>query len=426
MVAFVAMELGWLDELARQANLPPDYSLLLTDRTGHVLARSGLVADRVIAEQGRSYPALAEALRQPRGAVVEIGSPSSFRYFVATPMESMPGIFILAGLPYERVQGTVDRAFYRTLLGLVVVTIFAIVSAIVAAELSVLRVLRALTRAVRRFGAGDLSARAPIPGSHGELRELAISFGKMADTLAAQQEEAHEARDRLRALSHHLQAVRDEEAGRIARELHDELGQILTGLKMEIARVRRVCVGKDCPAGAEEALLGMSDQIDWAIDAVRRIASELHPPVLDRLGLAAAVDWLARECETKSGLAVPVHIEGLQESLDASVSTAVFRIVQEALTNVIRYADATEVTIDLVETGTTLNLTIQDNGKGIDTDVAEGPTSVGIIGMRERVRLLGGTFAIDGKPGCGTRITVVIPRQSSELADPTKMEARAS
>lgn len=408
-VAFVAVELGWLDDLARQANLPPDYSLLIADRDGHVLAHSGSSARDLAGEQGRVVPALAEALHRPHGTVLDLGDPGTTRYLVATPMTDLPGIYVVAGLPHSRVQATANLAFYRTLIGLIVVTVFAIASAMLAAELSVLRVLRALTRAVRRFGAGDLLARAPVPGTHGELRELAVSFGTMADSLATREREAGEAQERLRALSNRLQSIRDEEAGRIARELHDELGQTLTGLKMELARVRRLCVQEQgAPASARE-LEKVITQVDGAIESVRRISSDLHPPVLDRLGLAAALDWLARDREQKAGLAVPVHIVGLHEPLDPMVATTVFRVTQEALTNVIRHAEASLVSVDLVEQDGTLTLTIKDDGKGIDTRIAEGPRSLGILGMRERARLLGGSFTITGARGAGTTITLVVP-----------------
>jgi signal transduction histidine kinase len=423
-VAFVALELGWLDDLAHQANLPADYSLLITDRTGHVLARSGAALPDFIAEIGRTDPTLAEAIHRPRGAVVQIGSPPTTRYFVATPMDGIEGFFVVAGLPYERVQGTANRVFQRTLIGLILVTILAIASAIFAAELSVLRVLRALTRAVRRFGAGDLSARAPIPGSHGELRELAVSFRNMADALTARQKEAREAQEGLRALSHRLQVVRDEEAGRIARELHDELGQVLTGLKMELVRVRRVYAGSAQSPAGEQVIAEMSDQIDGAIDAVRRLSSELRPPVLDRLGLASAIDWLVHDCEAKSGISVVLHVDLEERTIDSLVSTTVFRIIQEALTNVVRHAGATEVSIDLIETADSLHLSICDNGKGLDRAAAEGPRSLGILGMEERARLLGGTFQIEGAPGRGTTITADVPLIQPG-AKPTEMEKRA-
>lgn len=410
-VVFVAVELGWLDQLARQANLPTDYSLIITDRMGHVLARSGETAKEFVKEQSQSHPALTKALQRPRGVVAEIGSPPSPKYFVATPMEGMPGVFVVASLPYDRVRSAANLAFYRTLIGLVLVTIFAVVSAILAAEFSVLRVLRSLTRVTRRFGAGDLSARAPIPGTHGELRELALSFSAMADALAARDEEAREAQARLRALSHRLQVVRDEEAGRIARELHDELGQILTGLKMELTRLRRSFAHADPAEQRDRAFVEMTTQIDQAIDAVRRISYELRPPVLDRLGLAAALDWLVRDFESKGGLAILLRVSLENEAVDNFVSTAIFRLVQEALTNVLRHADATEVSVELHESESALTLTISDNGKGIRETAAEGRDSLGILGMRERVGLLGGSFRIAGAPGTGTTISVVIPSE---------------
>lgn len=417
-VAFVAVELGWLDQLAEQANLPEDYSLVITDRSGHVLARSGAAAGEFAAEHDRPVPVLAEVLGRPRGAVVEIGSPPISRYFVATPMEGIPGVFVVAGLPFDRVQATANRAFYRTLVGLILVTIFAIASAILAAEFSVLRVLRALTRAVRRFGAGDLSARPPLPSSRGELRELAMAFATMADALALRQREAVEAQERLRALSHHLQTARDEEAGRIARELHDELGQLLTGLKMTLARVRRVCADAEHPAAGDLAMGQMNEQLDSAIDAVRRISAELRPPVLDRLGLKAAVDWLVRDLEAKSGVAIVLNVSGLDEPLDSRVSIAVFRVVQEALTNVVRHSGATEVHIDLVGRDEAVALRIHDNGRGLGPGAADGPHAVGIMGMRERVQLLGGAFRIESGPGRGTTVVVEVPRAPEPAAMP--------
>ncbi|MCC6215806.1 MAG: HAMP domain-containing protein [Polyangiaceae bacterium] len=409
-VAFVAVELGWLATLSEQAKLPPDYTLLITDRGGHVLARSGATAGELVEDQGRAVPALAEALHATHGAVLSVGSPPRARFFVSTPMEGVPGIHVVAGLPYERVQSTADRVFYRTLVGLVLVTIFAIVAAIVAAEISVLRVLRSLTRAVRRFGAGDLAARPPLPGSHGELRELAISFRKMADALAQRQREAEEAKRRLSALSRRLQLARDEEASRIARELHDELGQILTGLKMELAAVRRVCKCDDVPDEMGDPFSSMAARIDGAIDAVRRLSSQLRPPVLDRLGLAAAIDWLVHDCEREAGLTIVVEAKNLAEPLHPLTATTLFRIVQEALTNVVRHASASAVTVELAGSAGEIELSIHDDGTGIRAADLDGAHALGILGMRERVRLVGGDLTVRGAGGEGTTIVARVPR----------------
>lgn len=405
-VAFVAVELSWLDRLAEQAHLPAGSSLFIADRSGHILARSADFGRETLTLPDSPSPPLKEVLDRPGAAILELAPPGSRRYLVATPMEGIPGLFVVAGLPYERVQGEVNWAFYRTLLGLTVVSVLAIAAVVLVAEFSLLRLLRALTRVARRFGAGDSSARARLPANHGELRELAISFNAMADSLVARQGEAADAQNRLRALSHHLQAIRDEEAGRIARELHDELGQILTGLKMEFSCVCGQCLGK----AGDEPVARMSSQIDHAIESVRRISSQLHPPVLDRLGLAAAIDWLCEDYEAKSGLAVVLKVSHLPEAIDATVSTALFRIVQESLTNVVRHADATEALVELLGKETTLCVTIRDNGKGLDPRVANGIESLGILGMSERARLLAGTFRIEGDPGQGTTVVVEIPR----------------
>ncbi len=125
----------------------------------------------------------------------------------------------------------------------------------------------------------------------------------------------------------------------------------------------------------------------------------------------AAVDWLVRDRESKSGLAIVLDVHDLGEPIHPQVSIALFRVVQEALTNVIRHARATEVAIDLAGHDATLSLTIHDNGVGLDPSVAKGPHSLGILGMRERVRLVGGTFHIDGGPGRGTTIVVEVPRE---------------
>ncbi len=412
-VPFVAVELGWLDQLARQANLPADYSLTITDREGQVLARSAPTTPG----QELSGSVLKAALDRPRGAVLEVGSPPTPQYFVATPMEGVPGIFVVAGLPYARVQEATNQAFYRTLLGLIFVTILAIMAALGAAEFSVLRVLRGLTRTVRRFGAGDLSARPPLPGSHGELRELAVSFSAMADALAIRQREAEAAQERLRALSHRLQDAREAEAGRIARELHDELGQVLTGLKLELSQMRRASPVEPRPAETEQRIGLMIDHIDGAIDTVRRISSELHPPVLDRLGLVDAIDWLAREYEKKSGLAIAFTPVDVKEPVDRLVATAVFRIAQEALTNVMRHAEATDVTVDLVGREETIALTIHDNGKGMDPAPARGPHALGILSMRERVRLLGGMWRLESGPDTGTTIAIELPWKPPSMVD---------
>ncbi len=418
-VAFVAVDLRWLDRLSQQTKLPPGYSLLITDRDGHVLAHSGDVP----AANDDAPPTLAnidELLQAHGGVAIELGPAAEKRLAVATPMDGVPGIYAVVGLPYDEVQSAASGAFYRTVIGLILLTIFTITVAILAAEVSILRTLRSLSAAARNLGKGDLAVRAPLPRGEGELHDLASSFNSMADALAARHREALATQGRLRALSHRLQVARDTEAGRIARELHDELGQVLTSLTMDLKRLPRMCTSageNDCAARLGKSVDDLLERIEGSIAFVRGLASELRPTVLDRLGIAAALQWLTSNVESQSGMAVFLDISGLEEPCDNLVSTTLFRVAQEALTNVVRHAKATEVRVDLVQTGDELVLTVHDNGVGIDPGLTEGVQSLGLFGMRERAHLLGGTCSIDGGPGRGTTVIARLPRRPSETME---------
>lgn len=162
----------------------------------------------------------------------------------------------------------------------------------------------------------------------------------------------------------------------------------------------------------------MSQQIDAAVDFVRRISSDLRPGVLDKLGLTAALEWLARELETRTDLIVEVEADDVDAALHELISVTLFRITQEALTNVIRHAQAEMVRISLVTTEGNAMLTIYDDGKGITMDVAESSGSLGIIGMRERAMLINGRLSIRGVPGQGSTVSVTVPLQlTPEVAD---------
>ncbi|MCK6555937.1 histidine kinase [Candidatus Binatia bacterium] len=419
-VAFVALDLGWLDKLAHQAKLPPDYALLITDREARVLAQSGDTAAAPAPGGAPSIAGLDRVLHRTGGLVLDVGKPRTRRFFVATPMGGMNGLFAVVGLPYEQVQSEAARVFYRTMIGLVVLTVFTIAVAILATEVSVLRVVHSLSNTARRFGAGDLSVRTPLPESHGELRDLASSFNVMADALAARHWEAMATQERLRALSHRLQVARDSEAERIARELHDELGQVLTSLTIDLTRLQRVCVTgarDDCNRALRESVDAMIGHIQGAIEFVRRIATELRPAALDRLGIAAAVQGLANEFEAKSGLAVISDVRDAGDPCDNLVATTLYRIAQEALTNVLRHANATEVRIDLVGTEDGLTLCVQDNGIGMDDASSDSKHALGLLGMKERAHLAGGSCKISSAPGVGTTVEVRLPRRAPDAVE---------
>jgi signal transduction histidine kinase len=212
--------------------------------------------------------------------------------------------------------------------------------------------------------------------------------------------------EHLRALAAHLQSVREEERIAIAREIHDELGQALTGLKFDLASFAKH-FEKDSPQVRAEKQLVLNTAIDRIINSVRRIASGLRPEVLDEIGLAAAFEWQAREFQRRTGIRSVVNIPAHFTDPDKERSTALFRIFQELLTNVARHANATRVNVKLTEDHAALALCVEDNGRGIKAHETEG--SLGFLGLRERVLAFGGTIEAKGEEGKGTRVTVAIP-----------------
>jgi signal transduction histidine kinase len=268
---------------------------------------------------------------------------------------------------------------------------------------------------MHRFGEGDFTARAPVSLGGRELEDMGRTFNRMAEGLAARHRELEEAHGRLDLLTRHLQVARESEAQRISRDLHDEAGQVLTSLKMDLADLQKKC--RQCSRfGSGNPTIDvdtgeMKAKVDHMIGFIRRLSSALRPPVLDKMGLPAALEVLASEVERNSHLAVELEVSGTQRPLDWLVSTALYRIAQEALTNIVRHAQASLARIGLSAGSEGVTLVIDDNGKGLATD-GSGHDGLGIIGMRERANLVGGTFSIVGAANGGTVITVAIPYDS--------------
>lgn len=211
--------------------------------------------------------------------------------------------------------------------------------------------------------------------------------------------------DELRALSARIEAVREDERTGIAREIHDELGQALTALKMDIAWIARRARENEEIAGRVGEMLNMTDDI---IHAVRRISAELRPGILDDLGLPATLEWYAGEFAARSGISCEVHSEVGEVILDRGVATAAFRISQEALTNIARHAAATHVDLTLRIDDGTLRLEIADNGVGM-SQAAPRNGALGLVGMRERARRLGGDCVVSRREPKGTLVTLTVP-----------------
>jgi PAS domain S-box-containing protein len=224
--------------------------------------------------------------------------------------------------------------------------------------------------------------------------------------------ERKRAEESLHALSQRLQQIREEERTGIARELHDQLGQALTGLKLDLSWMERKLersTSETMMAPLRDKMAAMARSIDAAVQTVRRISSELRPGVLDDLGLLPAIEWQAQEFQSRTGIRCRLSAPAEPPALPPTHSTALFRIFQEALTNVARHARATGVEVRLAERDGVVQLEIADNGRGITPAEVAGTRSLGLLGMRERAAAIGGEVRVEGGPGEGTRVIVRIP-----------------
>ncbi len=229
------------------------------------------------------------------------------------------------------------------------------------------------------------------------------------------EEKLRQSHEQLRNLSAHIESMRETERTSIAREVHDELGQALTAIKMDLS-----WLNKRLPEEQEVIIKKTREMlrlIDTTIQTVKRISTDLRPGILDDLGLVAAMEWQVQEFQERTSIKCALTADGENMNLDRKLATAVFRILQEALTNVARHADAARVTVSLKRRDGQLVLQVIDNGKGITEKQIANPRSFGLIGMRERARSWNGSVKINGISDKGTTVTVSIPLKRKEESD---------
>jgi len=247
-----------------------------------------------------------------------------------------------------------------------------------------------------------------------ELEKINLQLQEEVSERKKNQEELRITAEQLRALSAHVESVREEERRRVAREVHDTLGQALTGLKINLSLLGRKLEGD---AELEERVASMSGLVDTTIKSVREIATELRPGVLDDLGLAAALDWQVKRFRELTGLEADFISDTDDSLLDKDLTTALFRIAQEALTNVARHAEASRVDVCLSQEADGILLEIKDNGKGFAEEEAGGMGGLGVLGMRERANIFGGRVEIEGDSRTGTTVTVRVPLDAGDRRD---------
>jgi len=216
----------------------------------------------------------------------------------------------------------------------------------------------------------------------------------------------------LRNLAGHHVNAREDERGRVARELHDEMGGLLTAMKLELARLRRV---PDLPDAAKDRLAGLDQRVNEGIAVKRRIIEHLRPSSLDQLGLVPALEMLCQEAAGRLG--IPVHTQFSPVALCKDSELTVYRLVQESLTNVSKYAQAREVWVTLEQAGDTVRVTVRDDGRGFDVDDVPAGHH-GLLGMRVRVESHAGQLHIASAAGQGTRVEAELPARPPEPTDP--------
>ena len=240
----------------------------------------------------------------------------------------------------------------------------------------------------------------------GELQQSQISLLNLMEDLKNENDARNRSELRYRQLAQRLETVREDERKRLSRELHDDIGQTLTALKIDLVMISDEC---SCHAGVKEKMGDMQRLLSEGIQSVHALCRRLRPGALDDLGLEEALAGMVDDWKLRNRVECMLCADINDAELSDDIKIAVFRMVQEALTNVSRYARASKVEINLVADDQTLNVSFADNGCGMEADAENKPTSFGLLGMHERVEALGGTLCIESAPDNGTQIEATIP-----------------
>lgn len=339
---------------------------------------------------------------RPRGmAGLFLGVPLFYKILLANAL-----IVVLGTVGGTWVTTTfVRHTPYRSIFDLVTLLVLGGVVLTVLVNALILRLalspLQLLEETAARVQAGDLDARTPLsPLADRELERLTATFNGMLDTMAVY-------RQRLRDVAVRALTAAEEERKRIARELHDETAQMLAAL---LIRVRIVRNSSD-PEALDALLEEMRREIGRSLEGIRRFARGLRPPALDELGLGPAIESHARNLSESVGIPIRVDADPLEGVLSPEAELAIYRIVQEALSNVVRHAGATRAAVRLTRAPGAVTATVRDDGRGFDvTGVMSGERQgLGLFGMQERAAYLGGRVEIDSRPGAGTTVTAEVP-----------------
>jgi signal transduction histidine kinase len=417
-VVFATISLNWINRSIYRsfAELPKGSTLLQIDDRGKILTyepRLHKWTEPVFFDQSL----LKRILERKTGVEKSIGEDGVSRIYAFAPAPSSLKSrrhYIALEIPQKIAFSTSQRAFVRNIILLGLIAVLAVIIIWWAGDVLVLRRVNMIVKASRMLAKGDLGTRiGPIFGGD-EISHLARVFNDMATALELREVREHEAKEalkrsrgQLRDLASYLQDVREQERTRIAREIHDDIGQSLTILKMDLSWLKKHMI-QDQPQ-VQNKINAMFKVIDTSLQTLHTVSSELRPVILDDFGLESAIEWQAEEFQNRTGVRCRVDSSVAGLGLTKEQSTAVFRIFQETLTNIMRHSKATEVNVRLEKNENTLMLEVADNGRGITVAEISDSQSFGLLGIRERLYPLNGQVDFIGQPNKGTRVIVRVP-----------------
>lgn len=392
--------LEFVQIMSREA-LVPGGVLTIVDRDGTIVTRSD--ASRAWSGRnvrGTQMATLASTAREGLGRIQGVDGIS--RQYAFTHLPDL-GWTVFAGVPLASVTEPVREMLINSAIGAIGILFIVGTMTVVLAR----KIGRPIRTLINAAGTADDGAYGRVARADGplEITTLTSAFNRMIDRREESDERMRSGERKLKALSDRLLTVQEEERSRIARELHDDLGQSLTALKMDVVGLLQATASPPALAPIRDRILRT---LDATVAAVQQISSELRPSVLDDLGLVAAIEAEARLFEERSGIECELSVSGDGE-LDPDCVTTIYRIVQEALTNVARHSNAARTELRLRHRDDEVLLEIRDDGRGVTAEEIRDPLSLGLIGIRERADLVGGTVQFEGIAGRGTIVSVRIP-----------------
>ncbi|HEX2831522.1 MAG TPA: ATP-binding protein [Thermoanaerobaculia bacterium] len=388
-------------EMIGRTGLFPSAVMTILDRRGTIIARSAGAEEWT----GRNIHGtrIAELAQKYQEGVAEAkGVEGITRQYGFARLPEF-GWYVYVGVPNSTIVEPVREMLFNGAIGGVGILFVVTVMTLVVAR-KITRPIHALVSAATTTDEGSYIRVSGVTGPL-ELANLAGAFNRMIDRRQDTDQQTRMSERKMKALHERLLHVQEEERRRIARELHDDLGQSLTALKMDFLGLLKATAPHPSFDPISKRIVAT---LDSTVSAVQRISSELRPSVLDDLGLVAAIEEEARLFEARSGIECEVSVVGAVPE-DSETVTAIYRIVQEALTNVARHSNATRTELRLRQRGDELLLEIRDDGRGVTPEEIGDPLSLGLVGIRERAALIGGTVEIEGVATRGTIVSARLP-----------------